>query len=52
MSINMTEAIKDVLCYMRKRTVDMTEEDYELFLAQLKDEISQLQALAEWKDDK
>lgn len=47
----MKKAINDVLRYIRERTVEMSEEDYEMFLEQLKDEISRLQFLSEWTDN-
>lgn len=47
----MKKAINDVLHYIRERTVEMSGEDYEMFLEQLKDEISRLQFLSEWTDN-
>lgn len=47
----MKKAIDDVLRYIRERTVKMSEEDYEMFLEQLKDEITRLQFLSEWTDN-
>ena len=47
----MKKAIDDVLRYIRERTVEMSEGDYEMFLEQLKDEISRLQFLSEWTDN-
>ena len=47
----MKKAMNDVLCYIRERTVEMNEEDYDMFLEQLKDEISRLQFLSEWTDN-
>lgn len=47
----MKKAIGDVLRYIRERTVEMSEEDYEMFLEQLKDEITRLQFLSEWTDN-
>lgn len=47
----MKKTIGDVLRYIRERTVEMSEEDYEMFLEQLKDEITRLQFLSEWTDN-
>lgn len=47
----MKKAMNDVLRYIRERTVEMSEEDYDMFLEQLKDEISRLQFLSEWTDN-
>ena len=47
----MKKAIGDVLRYIRERTVEMSEEDYEMFLEQLRDEITRLQFLSEWTDN-
>ncbi len=46
----MKKAISDTLHYIRERTVDMNEEEYALFLEQMKDELSHMQFLLEWKD--
>ncbi len=46
----MRNAVADVLHYISERTLDLCEEDYSLFLEQLKDELSRLQFLEEWKE--
>lgn len=47
----MKEALKDVLRYMRERTVDMGNDTYAIFLDELRDEIQRLQYMVEWKEE-
>lgn len=47
----MKEALKDVLRYMRERTVDMDNDTYAIFLDELHDEIERLQFMSEWKEE-
>ncbi len=46
----MKKAIRDTLHYIRECTVDMSGEEYAMYLEQLKDELSHMQFLLEWTD--
>ncbi len=46
----MKQAMRDVLRYIRERTVEMDNATYVSFLEELRDEIQHMQFIAEWKE--